>query len=384
MRTIYLNKVSLDDHLPAINFTLGNAYGLAQAGVECYLIAQKSSPNFDGTILLDSYNLSPLDNLKLLIFEKKPFLKIKTNQWFYLKAFRKIKVIHQQKRIDAVISRDPGALPYMVRLNRKSGIPIYYQPHNFYVDLSIRPDVNPKNAKKYHLLEKRYIPKTSGLFCLQNSQAEWFRKYFPDQNVFIAKPGSLNIRSPANNRFGNRLIGYIGSLQQQKGVDALLDAFVMLRDEHYKLVFVGGRDDNEIDPIKRKITELGLENDVRITGWIPFSEVEKYLEKISVGILPLNDTFYNRYLTAPNKLFDYLSRGIPIVAADLPAIGDFIEDKTVGCLFKPGSTKDLARAISTTFADREVYNRISQNALLCARKYTWENCGKQIIESISR
>jgi len=86
MRIIYLNKVSLDNHLPAINFTLGNAYGLAQAGAECYLIAQKSSPGFDETILLDSYNLSPLYNLKLLIFKKKPFFKIKTNQWFYLKA----------------------------------------------------------------------------------------------------------------------------------------------------------------------------------------------------------------------------------------------------------------------------------------------------------
>lgn len=382
MRIVYLNKTLMDSSLPAVNFSFNNAYGLADAGCECYLIAQKKSADFTPEILFHDFDVIALDNFNIRLFQKRKRFGIHTNQWFYLDAFEEIKKLHAEKAIDAVISRDPGALPYMARLRRKTGIHVFYQPHNFYVDLSLRPDVNPKNAKKYHLLEKKFIPKMNGLLCLQDSQAEWYGKYFPAQKIFAAKPGLLKIVPTHDDGYRNRVIGYIGSLQLKKGVDLLLTAFSALRDKNYSLVLVGGRNSAEIEPVARRVRELGLDEQVEITGWLPFSEVEKYLDRISVGIIPLQDIFYNRYLTAPNKLFDYLSRGIPIVARDLPAIRDFMKNGEEGILYDREDPADITNAIEKIFANKSDYSKYSNNALAKAKEYLWKTRAARMLDRI--
>lgn len=372
MHIVYLNKVKIDSKLPAVNFTVFNAYGLAQAGAQITLIVQKSDECFSETDLYDNFRLTSLKNLTIKILKQKRKFGIRSNQWFYIEAFGLIKKIDNENRIDAVISRDPGALPYLVRLKKKRSTSVFYQPHNFYVDLSLRHDVNPTNAKKYHLLEKKYIPKISGLLCLQESQASLFKKYFPGQLIFAAKPGLIKMGKVNNKkRFENKLIGYIGSLQPKKGVDILLKAFKQLKNEGYKLVLIGGRNKDEIESIQREIELLGLREYVEITGWLPYVQVEKYLQNISVGVLPLKDTFYNRYLTAPNKLFDYLSHGIPILSSDLPAIRDFICDGKEGLLFNPEKHDDLKNKLIMICKTHSSYIKYSQGSLETSEKYLW-------------
>ena len=307
---------------------------------------------------------------------------IKTNQWFYWQAIQKIKQLHKSQKIDIIITRDPSALPYIAWLKWKYNIKAFYQPHNFYVDLSIRDEESIDNKYKYQFLEKVFISRMDGLLCLQESQAKLYQKYFPNQKVFAAKPGLIHIKQMNDDRFHNRIIGYVGSLQMKKGVETLLDAFNLLKERDFQLVLIGGRNEKEIIPIRDKIEALNLSKSVIITGWIPFREVETYLDKISVGIIPLNDIFYNRYLTAPNKLFDYLSRGIPIVASDLPAIKDFMMNNVEGRLFQPGNSESLASAILKIFTDFELYKKYSRNSLDTAKEFLWEKRGEDMLKMI--
>jgi len=378
---VYLNKVKLDSNLPAVNFSLGNAYGLAQAGVECHLIVQKSNSG-DGQNILESFNLKSIDNFHLHIYPEIRRLGIKTNQWFYLKAMKKIEGPNRLQKIQAIISRDPGALPYLARINKKLEIPIFYQPHNFYVDLSVRPDVNPKNAKKYFWLESKYIRNMTGLLCLQDSQAEWYKRYFPDQNIFVSKPGLLRIHRSNSNRFSNKVIGYVGSLQLQKGVDLLLNAMKTLSRSGFKLLLVGGRNAEEIRRVEQRIDDLQIKDCVEITGWVTYLKVETFLDKISAGVIPLIDNFYNRYLTAPNKLFDYLSRGIPIVAADLPSIRDFLKDDCEGVLFEPEKEADYIAAIRKLFSSSNYFEKLQQSSYVTAEKYLWSACAENMLKQI--
>lgn len=384
MRIVYLNKVKIEENLPAVNFTLFNSYALSQAGAECFLFVQSSLKDYQLHTLYQNFLLEALENFHIKIIPKKKYLGLKTNQWFYLTSYNEISRLHKKVGIDAVISRDPGALPYLSRLKSKHSIPAFYQPHNFYLDLKIRPDINPKNARKYHLLEKKFIPRMNGVFCLQDSQAKWYKEYLTEQNIIVAKPGLIKINETNNQRYGNRLIGYIGSLQLKKGANILLEAFQLLKNKDFKLLMIGGRNQNEIQPVQQRIQELKLNDRVKITGWVPFSQVETYLQDISVGMLPLQDIFYNRYLTAPNKLFDYLSQGIPIIASDLPAIRDFITENVEGMFFKPESPKDLTRRIETLFSDENDYERYRENASKTARKYLWKIRAEEMIKDMQQ
>lgn len=371
MRVLYLNSLKIDAALPAVNFSLFNAYGLVQAGVQCTFIAQRSGGVVTPAGLLEAFRLPPLADLDIRLYPVQRIAGIKSNQWFYLAAYRDIKKMHRLAPVDAVISRDPGALPYLVRLKAVTGIPVFYQPHNFYVDLELQPDINRKNAFRYHLFEKYLIPRLSGLLCLQESQAAWYRKYFPGMaTIHAAPPGLIDVAPPNPDRRKNRLVGYIGSLQLKKGVDVLLAAFQQLPADH-RLVLVGGRNEDEIRPVREMARSLGLADRIEITGWLPYHRVQEYLARISVGVVPLKDIFYNRYLTAPNKLFDYLSYGIPIVASDLPAMRDFISHDQEGLLVQPDNPTALAQTVAAVMADAGLYRKLSWQARTKAYEYVW-------------
>ncbi len=384
MRLVYLNKVFVDSPLPAVNFSIANAYALAEAGAETYLLVQKKNPKLSASDLRQSFQLKALDHFHVELFLEKKILGIKTNQWFYLAAVKKIKQLHKENPLDVVISRDPGALPYLDKLRQSLGVKVFYQPHNFYVDLSVRPDVNPTNAQKYHLLEKKYIPRLNGLLCLQEAQAEWFQKAFPDQVVLVAKPGLLRTKSYAPAGYYRKLIGYVGSLQLKKGINTLLEAFKILLPDGFKVILVGGRSQQEIAEVKQRIFELGLEDKVLITGWVSYEQVEVYLEKISVGVIPLTDEFYNQYLTAPNKYFDYLSHGIPVVASDLPSLRSFLTQDKEGLFIPTGDAEKLAEAIKTIFRSEDAYNAYREAAYEKAKAYLWKEQAGKMLEMIAR
>lgn len=375
---IYLNKVRLDAHLPAVNFSLFNAYALARAGAETWLVAQADRPDVDETTLLRQFDLTPLPNFHLKIISRQRFLGIRTNQLFYREAFRFIDARMRKNPETAVISRDPGALFYLAR---RVGVPVYYQPHNFYADLTRRDDVNPKNARKYAFLEKRYVPRMTGILCLQPSQAAWYQRCFPNTPVVATPPGLMNTYPPiGDDPFERRRISYVGSLQIKKGIDVLLTAMASLGAEGFHLALIGGRSAAEIEQARLEIGERQLEGHVTITGWLPFQEVVAHLRRSSVGVLPLRDTFYNRYLTAPNKLFDYFSCGLPIVASDLPAIRDFCGDTgTAVTWVRPDDALALAAGLRDRFQSVEKYAQARQQMRQLAATHRWEQRAKEML-----
>lgn len=374
---VYVNKVHLDDALPAVNFTLFNAIGLALAGADTHLFVQVWQDYPDGTGWLKKFGFNDPLSLSIHQIPDRRFFGIKSNQWFYLRTFRAIRKLHKSKPVSAVISRDPGALPYLVRLKKRLGIPVFYQPHNFYLDLSLQPDINPKNATKYHRLETTYLPGVDGLLCLQEAQADWYRRYLPDQQVVASRPGLVSHRFSDQDRLKNPLIGYSGSLQLKKGIRVLLQALRLLHDRGRKvpLVLIGGRNSDEIIPVQEEIATLGLTNAVTITGWIPFPEVEAWLDQVTIGVLPLTTGFYNQYLTAPNKLFDYLSHGIPVVASDLPSVRDFFPDGVPGDLVPPDDSHALAAALESLLNNPDQYNFAKDRSRQLALQYHWKNQG---------
>ncbi len=384
MRIAYLNKVKMDEALPAVNFTFFNALGLAQAGAETHLFVQANHPDFSCGDVQSLFGMDspPLLNWHILPVQKK--WGIRSNQWFYRDVIKHLRRMHNTTPLDAVISRDPGALPYLARLRSRLGIPVFYQPHNFYVDLSLRPDLNPRNARKYHLLEKRYIGRLSGLLCLQESQAELYRRYFPTLPVMASPPGFVRFEDYDPGRFRRRLLGYSGSLQLKKGVKVLIDALDILQNDggDYQVILIGGRNQTEIKEIESYIIAKGLESRVEITGWISFKEVNTLLKKISVGVMPLTDIFYNRYLTAPNKLFDYLSHTTPVIGSDLPSIRDFIKNGHEGILVEAENGKALAAAITEIFADEMKYKQFVDACRQTGEKYLWKERGRAMLNLI--
>jgi len=89
----------------------------------------------------------------------------------------------------------------------------------------------------------------------------------------------------------------------------------------------------------------------------------------SVGVIPNLPTALNQF-ALPTKLFEYVSLGVPVVAASLPAITEhFTPDDLT--FFSPGSAEDLRRALSETAIDPEAAQKRAESARRRLEAYSW-------------
>src|SRR3989344_4614343 len=85
--------------------------------------------------------------------------------------------------------------------------------------------------------------------------------------------------------------------------------------------------------------------------------------------------------TSPLKMFEYMASGCPIVAQDLPSFGEVLNENN-SVLAKAGDAEDLANKIAWVFNDknRELVEKIANQALKDVQNYTWEKRAKKIID----
>ena len=244
MKIIYVNKIKFPSNMPATIFSTFNSYSFAQNNVETYFIVRKNSIEKLDNILRKYFDIKPLPNFHIKLFNAK-FCRYESNEFFYVRALHWIIKKHRLQKFNYVITRDPAFLPYLFFLKIFTKIKIVYQSHNFYVDLKIRPDLNPANRIKHHILEKIFIPFLDGMLTLQEPQKKLYQQYFKIP-IFAGHPGLIEIQDCINDRFEKKKIAYIGSFQAFKGIELVIKAFIKAKEKDWELLLIGGRDEKEI------------------------------------------------------------------------------------------------------------------------------------------
>jgi glycosyltransferase involved in cell wall biosynthesis len=144
---------------------------------------------------------------------------------------------------------------------------------------------------------------------------------------------------------GKTMIGYIGVMGFQDGVDYLLRALGhLVRDlkrTDFFCVLVGGGD--AFPYLKSLAEQLGISGQILFTGMVHHSEVPRYLGAADICVAPEPSTPYNDRSTAV-KLMEYMSLAKPIVAFDLTEHRFTAQGAAV--YVKPNDELEFARAIA--------------------------------------
>jgi len=141
------------------------------------------------------------------------------------------------------------------------------------------------------------------------------------------------------------VLGYMGIMGAQDGVDYLLQAVKVLVDDLNEkaihCVMIGGGD--ALDGLLRLSRELKIESYMEFTGWIEdISEVENRLRCVDIGISPEPLNPYNTHSTFL-KVMDYMTLGIPIVSFDL--VESRYSAGEAALYAEPNDVHDFARKI---------------------------------------
>ena len=145
--------------------------------------------------------------------------------------------------------------------------------------------------------------------------------------------------------------GFTGAHGVANGLDALLDVAVELKrrgDTRVKLAFIG--DGKEKERLAAKATELGLANCLFFPP-VPKSELGAITASLDCGLMVLRDipAFYRG--TSPNKFFDYIAAGIPVVNNYPGWLAGLITEHRCGIVVPPGNVAAFADALQRLAAD---------------------------------
>lgn len=145
---------------------------------------------------------------------------------------------------------------------------------------------------------------------------------------------------------------FIGRITEQKGVQALIEAFA---DTEMPLKIIGTSTDGLDQRLKDSLA--GRKHRIEFLGFKPFEEIVPYLEHCRATIVP--SVWYDNF---PNSILESFAYGKPVIASRLGSLLETVEDGATGLTFTPNDPADLRRAAMTLFRDEPLARRLGAEA----------------------
>ena len=382
MKILYLHTTDWPSASPGANFVTYYTEALSRIGVETELVVQKSPgspPTAD--VIRGFFGLEPNSRWTVWALEVRGRSSAARRREFY----RNLEIFLRGKRppskVDVVITRSLSILPLLLRARDLLGNPrLLFESHDCYAVLA-RARQKGFQGLKSLVRERLLLPKTDGVICLQKTQLDLYRRRFPGVRLFHLPSGcrSFGQTDPKQRPF---TAVYVGSFDRHKGVEDVLEIWRGWKDAP-RLLLLGARTPSEGEEMEKRAKALGIDGHVTVVPWQKPSALPGWLAHAHVGLLPLRDTFFNRYLTFPLKLMDYVAAGLPVVARRLPTIENIVQDRKHGILLPhlhPGAVQEAFGILR----DKTMYAEIQSNVRGLAQDLSWIKRAEKTLECIAR
>ncbi len=182
---------------------------------------------------------------------------------------------------------------------------------------------------------------------------------------------------------GRPVVVYQGGISRTKGLDKFLLALTKVKDRFpgVKFVVVGKLLGGEAPKnwMEHYVKTFDLTENLEITGWVPHEEVSKYLNSANIGVVLFQPTHYNNLIGLPNKLFEYMASGKPVVASNFPEIRNVVIESKCGLLIDPTDPEEIARAIVYLLEHPEEAVEMGRNGRKAVEEhYNWERMEERL------
>lgn len=210
----------------------------------------------------------------------------------------------------------------------------------------------------YRVFERLLSSHLTGIIANNSYRVEFIRKKLGDKAQCAVVPNSpstsdLRVENDQSCReffpgiTKNELVLlYQGIATSDRCLIEVCEAIAQIKSG-IRFLIVGAQPDEShyVKQLCRFISSRGLEGLVRIIPWMDYGRLLGLTRSADMGILLYRNVDLNHYYCAPNKLFEYMSLGVPCIASDFPEMRSIVEGEGVGIVVNPELPRAIAEAI---------------------------------------
>lgn len=236
-------------------------------------------------------------------------------------------------------------------------------------------------------LERMYLPGAAAIFTVSDSIADFLAQSYGVSRPSVVHnvpethleeeptPESLGV-FPGD---GLPIFVHLGQMKVDRGCEKLVEAMTLVRDAH--LVFLG------FGPIQPKLEALvaakKLQSRVHFVPPVGPREVQAALRGATIGVTMLEDTCLNHRFALPNKLFDYIRAGLPVLSSNLVEVSQVVQQNAIGRAADPSDHHAIAVVMNEMKGspDLPIW---SKNAKALSETFSWENASQRFMQEMNR
>lgn len=291
-----------------------------------------------------------------------------------------------------VIAREILLAEAAAKLSHRSGIPVI-------MDMAEHYPAAMREWKKYmhnpflrflvqtaqvpDYVEKKAINASDGIItvCQENSNRLHTQYQYPYdalQVVHNTPSRKLFADIELHYTLPSRQFAHHGFLTEERGLSLFLQGFKLALQQHPSMKLTLAGEGESYNDLRLLIEQLALQQSVILSGGYTYSDIMPMYTATDVGILPYrNDEFRNH--TIPNKLFDYMACGKPLLVSQTKPMQRIIEETQAGIAVDCSQPITIAQGIITLLESNTIsMGKNGRKAFL--EKYNWENDAGHLLE----
>ena len=274
---------------------------------------------------------------------------------------------------------------------RRRRCPLVFEVRDLWPELPIKLGYlkNPLARWAARFLERKIYSRSARIVALSPFMVDGVAKTgFPKERIhFIPNCSDLDINRPKSKdpEFRRRMgwaddavvVLYPGTLGFANGLHAVIDAAPYLQESAPNVTIALVGEGNEKKSLTARVIGEKLTN-VVISEPIPRMDLPRLLNSADIGLISLKD---NPVLfgSSPNKFFDFLSVGKPIVMNCDLWLGEILKEFNCGIPVEPSNPKVLAEAITRLANDEELRRNMGANSRRAAeQRFDRDKLAKQL------
>ena len=176
-----------------------------------------------------------------------------------------------------------------------------------------------------------------------------------------------------------RLLIFTGILVGDRGIDVALRGLARLSDDVAMLVIGEGPARSRFE---REAQRWGVESRVHFSGWLPHDQLPLYWRVADLGLLPFHRCTHID-TTLANKLFDYMSVGLPVLASDATPMVRVLRETGAGVTFRSGSAEDFASVLAGLLDNPRATREMGERGYRAVQAtYNWTRDAERLIQAV--